>query len=651
MAFPCSRPIAPAGRFGNHEDMRQILFLILALSLAPAPTPAQAQAKRYEVSRIDGDATFARLARTSRGGRYLELPQVMFAIDRSGKSPRVHWIDTRHYAWHFAFLQAHYLTLAESEAFSDANYSKPDRRFVLGSVLRYPRLGRYGVELWEGDVIEPELLRTTIGALQASFHAPLTFKPNSDQQQTAAAAAGLPTIGVNEAYGSRDQLVLNKGRAVGRLVIVEDGHEDALLPGDIALLKDTPIRLPPVAGIVTTRFTTPINHVNLLAKSWRIPNGYRADAERSWAPLAGRQVLLDTRGRTIVVRAATPAEIKTAQRARSARAVRVPVADPTYDGLPSLAEQDDGWSRRTGSKAANLAEVAQIAQAADAGFVVPPGFSIPFAFYDRFVAANGLAAEIEAVLKDDRRTDPAWRATALAALRQRFANGTMPESDRAAIVARKQALLASDGVFVRSSTNAEDLRGFNGAGLYDSVANVTSPEALEAAVKTVWGSLWNDRAFAAREAAQIDHRAVRAACLVQRGINADSAGVMTTVDPFDEQQTEERVFIAAKRGLGIRVVEGRKVAEQLIYRPSLNSVQLLTRSQDDSMLHFAADGGVEEVKIDPARAVLTDDLVRSLGHIGLAIERRFGGRPQDIEWLIKDGRIMIVQSRDYVRGS
>jgi phosphoenolpyruvate synthase/pyruvate phosphate dikinase len=212
-------------------------------------------------------------------------------------------------------------------------------------------------------------------------------------------------------------------------------------------------------------------------------------------------------------------------------------------------------------------------------------------------------------------------------------------------------LLGDKGVFVRSSTNAEDLPGFNGAGLYDTVPNVKGTEALAAALKTVWGSLWNDRAFAARERAGIDHRAVLAAVLVQTGIDAEAAGVMTTVDPFDEQSAEKRVFIAAKRGIGIRVVEGKKIAEQLIYRPELDSIQMLTRSQDDVMLQFSPDGGVSEVKIEPDRKVLADDLVRRLGIIGLNIQDRFGNRPQDVEWLVVGGQIMIVQSRDYVRGN
>jgi phosphoenolpyruvate synthase/pyruvate phosphate dikinase len=138
--------------------------------------------------------------------------------------------------------------------------------------------------------------------------------------------------------------------------------------------------------------------------------------------------------------------------------------------------------------------------------------------------------------------------------------------------------------------------------------------------------------------------------LVQEGINADSAGVMITTDPFD---SEDRggVYISAKRGLGIKVVEGKKVAEQLIYLPTANSVKVLTRSDEDSLLTFDERGGVKEVPINGDRAVLTDDVVRRLARAASLIKNVFGGREQDIEWVYMRGQVYIVQSRPYVHGS
>jgi len=170
------------------------------------------------------------------------------------------------------------------------------------------------------------------------------------------------------------------------------------------------------------------------------------------------------------------------------------------------------------------------------------------------------------------------------------------------------------------------------------------------AIKTVWASVWNYEAYEARESFGMNHFGVYPAVLIQEGINADSAGVAITADPFNRRD-DSAVYINAKRGLGIKVVEGRRVPEQVIYRPGSGSIQVLTRSDEDTMLAFDERGGVKEVAIEQRRAVLTDEMVRRLARGALQIERAFGGRDQDIEWLYWQGRLYVVQSRPYVEGS
>jgi len=53
------------------------------------------------------------------------------------------------------------------------------------------------------------------------------------------------------------------------------------------------------------------------------------------------------------------------------------------------------------------------------------------------------------------------------------------------------------------------------------------------------------------------------AVLIQDGINSESSGVMITTDPFN-RDAREAIYISAKRGLGIKVVEGQRVAEQVV---------------------------------------------------------------------------------------
>jgi len=246
--------------------------------------------------------------------------------------------------------------------------------------------------------------------------------------------------------------------------------------------------------------------------------------------------------------------------------------------------------------------------------------------------------------------DPPYRRERLAAMRERIEQGKVNEDLRAEVLRRLKAEYAGKGVFVRSSSNSEDLPNFNGAGIYSSVPNVREPEKVIEAIKTVWASLWNFEAYEARERAGIEHSKVYMGVLIQEGINSESSGVMITTDPYDKEN-KDVIYISAKRGLGIKVVEGVKIAEQILFRPRSNSVKILTRSDEDSLLTFDEKGGVKEIPITGDRAVLTDEVVRRLVRAASRIKGVFGGKHQDIEWAYMRGQIYIVQSRPFISGS
>ena len=629
------------------------LLLVLGVPEVATRTAIPAAfARANSVDRIPDAATYDAMSGDTNAGRMFNRDQLLFVIDRADHD-KVYWINTRRFSFHFEFIHATYLSTQEDVPLIKASYQRDDRRFVLGSVVHYARLGRYGVEMWEGDTIKLPLLKATIARLQESFFAPLSFKPNSEGQEAIVTGSpGFPVIQPNEAYDARDKAVLNAGRAVGRLHIVEDPDKEVVARDEIVILRSNPVTLNPVAGIVTTHFSTPLTHVNLLAGTWGVPNAFLADADRTYAHLAGRQVVLEARGASVTMREATPKEVADAHRSRRQVAARMPRADVTFTGMPSLVEQGRGDVVRTGAKAANLGEVARLAASRRyGGFTVPAGFSVPFAWYDRFVRDNGLQPRIAAVLADEAlHRDPPRLARALADLRTAFDRGRMPDGMMAAVQARRARVIGDGGVFARSSTNSEDLKGFNGAGLYTSVPNVRDEVALAAAIRTVWGSVWNDRAFAAREAAGIDHSGVRAAVLIQKGVDAQSSGVMISANPYEPADADPKaVFMNAKKGLGMRVVEGRKVAEQLIYHTWPNeTVQVLSRSDDDTMLSFDANGGVREIRVEKGRAVLNDELTKRLARVANQLEDLFGGQAQDIEWLTVGDDIVIVQSRPYM---
>jgi phosphoenolpyruvate synthase/pyruvate phosphate dikinase len=139
----------------------------------------------------------------------------------------------------------------------------------------------------------------------------------------------------------------------------------------------------------------------------------------------------------------------------------------------------------------------------------------------------------------------------------------------------------------------------------------------------------------------------------------DNGGVMITKDPYDKYN-RGAVYISAtwghniavtSEGVGSNIGAGDKKAipEQILYSPKSNSVQVLTRSDQETMFVPAVNGGLKEVPFNARRRVLSDALVRDLVDAAKYIKRVFGNKKeQDIEWGMMKGRLYIVQARPYV---
>lgn len=619
-----------------------------AAQLAPRPSvPSSLPALRSQ-----GD--FDQLARVYDAGTPMQLAHVLFAIDRQAKPPRMHYIDTPRYQLHVRFLRDTRLVASTAKRDIDRNYLVPERRFLFGTLSWQQNIGSFTYEFWEGDRLTPALLRQADAQVKASFFAPVKFKTNSTLHERVAQETGIDFVSQEALIREQPYLPMNLGTATGRVRIVEDeGAINALLPDDIAVLRQVPIGLPPVAGVLTERPSTALSHVNLLAKGWGIPNAYVRDAATVLKEHAGQWVALKVAASGYQVRRLTPEEVS----ALPPRAARVAATGAVPGGaralqpdlrearLLPLAALRARNSAQCGVKAANLGAM----QAARIpGTSVPDGFCVPFAHYDRFMRANGLAARIARMQQQPGfANDPKARQKALAQLRDEIVQWPVDPATAAAWRAAWQSQLGGGGVFVRSSSNSEDLPGFSGAGLYTTVPNVKTGDALEAAVKKVWASVFNPEAWEARGAAGFGAESVLMGVFVQTAIDATNAGVMITRDPFDAGHPHV-TYISAKRGIGIRVVEGQRVAEQVMYSSWSKAVQVLSRSAEDTALQLDKDGGVKEVPVEAGRKVLTDELVVRLAAVGAAVKRTFNAVDQDIEWATVGERIVLLQARPYV---
>jgi phosphohistidine swiveling domain-containing protein len=212
---------------------------------------------------------------------------------------------------------------------------------------------------------------------------------------------------------------------------------------------------------------------------------------------------------------------------------------------------------------------------------------------------------------------PAWFAVSADA-----ATAGLPAiaDDVAAAVAR----LAPDGslVAVRSSAIDEDGAGHSFAGQFESYLNVPPSEVL-ARVREVWQSADAERVQTYRRERGLEGPPVAPAVIVQRMAAPQAAGVAFSADPVSGRRSV--AVVAAVTGLGDALVSGDADAD----------AYEVTR---------AGEVTVRSLREGSSSPVLTSAHVAAVAALARKCAQHFG-RPQDIEWALEHGRVLLLQSR------
>ncbi|CAL0330850.1 unnamed protein product [Lupinus luteus] len=196
------------------------------------------------------------------------------------------------------------------------------------------------------------------------------------------------------------------------------------------------------------------------------------------------------------------------------------------------------------------------------------------------------------------------------------------------------------------------------------------------AIKKVWGSKWNERAYFSTRKVKLDHDYLSMAVLVQEVINADYAFVIHTTNPSSGDSSE--IYAEVVKGLGETLVgayPGRALSF-ICKKHDLNSPQVLgypskpiglfirrsiifrSDSNGEDLEGYAGAGLYDSVPMDEEDKVVLDyssdqliidgnfrqSILSSIAGAGNAIEELYGS-PQDIEGVIRDGKVYVVQTR------
>lgn len=555
---------------------------------------------------------------------------------------RLYFCQSERWPIHYDFavhsIQTDERPLGDRGAFNRRQYLRPDRDMQMASLVRYRDADLWTLELGPADNLPGEGVVALRERLQghAYFAEALRYRPRSElhRRQIRRVRDRVHAVEANAVWEGVRYQPVTLGEAVGRLRFVE-GPVDAgsVLPDQILVLDHVPNDIPLCAGIVTAQVQAPLAHVAVLSQSRGTPNmALREVMSSELRALDEHIVRLSVRADDYVVEPSDAAALRRSLAASRPPAVDTPALDPSREELVDtcrLRLADASWA---GAKAAQLGEVC------GAGVPTSAGFVVPVHHYLAHLEAHAIDASAATVRAQPGFADDGHaRGTALEALRARIESAEVDDALLDALFRRTRRPRGRRWI-LRSSTNAEDLPGFSGAGLYESVVTDADPsrEQLSEALREVWASVWSRRAWDERDYYRVDHDSVAMAVLVQPFVDDVVAmGVAITENPFSEHRSGILVNLAPPGG-SVTGAEGEELPEQI----------LLYRHSRPEILSRCTTNGGRPILVEEAMRPLRDrlDAVHALMLEG------WGERADaaDIELALRrDGSAVILQARPY----
>ena len=564
---------------------------------------------------------------------------------------KLYYSNSAKYSMHYNFC-VDVLGYSKSiTVFNQEQYVKnPNRIYILATLNHFVSSDIYTLDFFPGDDLDCNDIELVYNKVTETFllDKDLWFYANSSNWTE---CTNVPIITSDKLYAGQNYQPLNFEENYGYLIKVDIDDLSSTYLGrhDIVLINGMPLDIPVVAGIITTEFQTPLSHINVLSHNRSTPNMALRDGwtNTKLTDLENKLVYLKVSLDSFYIREATLAEAETFWAQNEPQTPHILNLDTTTTGLIDLTKADINSVNTIGGKAANFAELIKVNVTDYGPLTLPEGYTaIPFYYYHQHIKKYGLDAFIDKMLEDTLfQTNVEWKKAQLQKLRDSIIKSDIDTAFLHMVKDHAVDWYMYNRIRFRSSTNAEDIEGFNGAGLYDSyTGSLTDPQRpIDIAIKKVWASLWNFAAFEERGYFKIDHKTVAMGILVHRSFPDEEAnGVVITKNLYNPNLSAITINVQIGE-ISVVNPEGGYVPDQILFYTFT----------DDTIFTYINHSNVPGME---GTTVLSDAELVELKKMCMAIHYHycrlnFECKPMDIEFKVDEvngaRKIYIKQTRLY----
>ncbi|MDA7762119.1 PEP/pyruvate-binding domain-containing protein [Crocinitomicaceae bacterium] len=521
-------------------------FILICMS-----TYSFSQDSTHFLSQISSEDEYALLKGDPNTSKFGEVDAVKVLYDI--KNDSIYFINSDYYNYHVSFCMDYLGYDKNSWKFNYNNYTTNDKRaYLMGTINRFYKKNIFTLEFSVADNISIAQVKTFHQKIIENFQLSKDLKLFLNTNRMLVLSSnliGIETISASDIYEGQTLQILNQKEAYGNLVFVDakDIETAQVKYTDIVIVNGTPKELPPVAGVITTDFQTPLSHITILCQNRGTPviafkDAWKDSLLRLFENKSVRFTVHKDSFEIINVET-TDVDKYWKTKRDSIQSISL-YTDTSIQSILPIDLINKNSINIVGGKAANFGELVKLVKELELTSKTPEAaFAIPFYFYSNHMNTLGIQDRIsQFVSSKGEGYDDKMVREFLSDIRQQIMESKLDQRFLSE-VSKQVKKNGFTRVRFRSSTNAEDLDGFNGAGLYDSKTGILNNQkkSFELAIKKVWASAWNYKAFMEREYFGINQESIAMGILCHRSFPDEKAnGVVITKNLY---RTNYRGFI------------------------------------------------------------------------------------------------------------